>query len=195
MAKRDKKVKKEPKKYITAEVILGILKTGALLGLAVTAPGVLRLFKDFDKKKPWDEYYPSTIERVAARLYRQGKVEISYQGGVTAVKISSKGKIDILKYDLSRLNITPQKNWDGKWRLVIFDISTKYNKIRNLIRGKLQAMGFYKFQESVFIYPYPCEKEIQYLREVLNVPHAIKLIRADKIENDRELRKIFKLYA
>lgn len=193
MGRRAKKVKVEAKRYITTEVILGLLKTGALLGLAITAPGILKLFKDFDKREPWNEYYPSTIERVAARLYRQGKVEVNYQDGVPVIKISNKGRIDILKYDLDRLSITPQKNWDGKWRLVIFDISTKYNKIRNLIRDKLKAMGFYKFQESVFVYPYPCEKEIQYLREVLNVPHAIKLIRADKIENDRELRQIFKL--
>ncbi len=181
------------KKHITKEIIIGILKTGAILALAVTAPGVLKVFKNNDQDDPWFEYYPSSIERLAKRLYRQGIVEIKRENGLPVVKITDKGKVENLKYDLDRLCIKAPKKWDGKWRLVVFDISRKYNKVRDLIRYRLKAMGFYKFQESVFIYPYPCEKEVQYLREVLNVPHSIKLIRADRIENDKQLRQIFSL--
>lgn len=181
------------KKHITKEIIIGLLKTGAILALAVTAPGVLKIFKNHDQNDPWFEYYPSSIERLAKRLYRQGMVEIKHENGLPVVKITDKGKVENLKYDLNRLSIKPQKKWDGKWRLAVFDISRKYNKIRDLIRYRLKAMGFYKFQESVFIYPYPCEKEIQYMREVLQVPHSIKLIRADRIENDKQLKQIFAL--
>lgn len=181
------------KKHITREVIIGLLKTGAVLALAVTAPGALKIFKDFGRKEPWDEYYPSSIEKLTNRLYRQGIVEIKHEKGIPVIKITNKGKVEVLKFELDKLMIEPQEKWDGKWRLVVFDISRKYNKIRDLIRNRLKAMGFYKFQNSVFICPYPCEKEIQYIREVLQVPHAIKLIRADRIENDRELREIFKL--
>lgn len=181
------------RKYITKETLLGILKTGAVLGLAVTAPGTLKIFKNFGKEDPWYEYYPSTIERLTRKLYRQGMVETKYEHGIPVVKITNKGIVEVLKYDLDKMEIKPQKKWDGKWRLVVFDISKKYNKVRDLIRNKLKAMNFYKFQDSVFIYPYPCEKEIQYLREVLQIPHTIKLIRADRIENDKQLREIFKL--
>lgn len=191
--KKEETVNTQDKKYITKEIILGLLKTGAVLALAVSAPGVLKLFKGYGKKQPWDEYYPSTIERIAKRLYRQGMVEIREDSGVPVVRITNKGNVEVLKYDLEKLTIKPQKKWDGKWRLVIFDIAEKYKKIREIVRRKLQEIGFYKFQESVFVYPYPCEKEISFMREVLHVPHSIKLIRADRIENDRELRKIFKL--
>lgn len=175
------------------EVLLGILKTGILFSIAVTAPGVLKVFKNFDKQDPWYEYYPSSVERTLTRLYRQGKVEIQEEKGQTVVKITDKGKSEILRYDLERLVITRPKKWDGRWRLVIFDISNEFRKERDIVRKKLVNMGFYKFQESVFVSPYPCEKEIQYLREILQVPHSIKLVRADKIENERELKKIFKL--
>lgn len=191
----NKKRKELVKKYIYKEELLGILKTSVLFGIAIIAPGVLKIFKDFDKKDPWIEYYPSSIERTISRLYRQGIVEIREERGKSVVKITSKGKVEILKFDLEELKINVPKRWDGKWRLVIFDISNKYKKVRDVVRDKLKSFGFYKFQESVFIYPYPCEKEIQYLREVLQVPHSIKLIRADRIENDKELRQIFKLEA
>lgn len=190
---KNKSEKAGIKRYITKEILLGILKTGAVLGLAVTAPGALKIFKNFGEKNPWCEYYPSTIERLTKRLYREGIVEIKHKNGIPVVKISKRGQAEILKYNLDNLEIKLQTHWDGKWRLVIFDISNKYHKIRNIVRNKLNSMGFYKFQESVFVYPYPCEKEIQYLREVLQVPHSIKLIRADRIENDRQLRQIFKL--
>lgn len=184
---------KEEKTYITKEIILGLIKTGAVLAMAVTAPGVLKLFKDFGRKEPWDDYYPSTIERITKKLYRQGVVEIKTEAGIPVVKVTDKGKVVILKYDLDNLTITPQKKWDGKWRLVIFDISERHKDVRELIRRKLKEMGFYRFQDSVFIYPFPCEKEIIYLREVLDIPHFIKLIRADRIENDQDLRRIFNL--
>lgn len=178
---------------ITKEILLGILKTGAVLGLAVFAPGVLKVFKNYGKSQ-WEGYYPSSIEKVTKRLYRRGCVNVKYEGGKPVVIITDKGKGEVLKYDLNKLEIKPMKNWDGRWRLVIFDISEKYRTARDLIRDKLKQIGFYNLQESVFIFPYPCEKEIQYLREVLEVPHSIKLIRADRVENDSELRKIFQLH-
>jgi len=191
--RKDQSIESTEKKYITRAIILGLIKTGAILALAITAPGVLKLFKDFGKRQPWDDYYPSTIERVAKKLYRQGIVEIKTENGVPIVKMTDKGKTAVLKYDLDNLAIKPQKKWDGKWRLVIFDISERYKQVRELIRRKLKEMGFYRFQDSVFIYPFPCEKEIIYLREILDVPHFIKLIRADRIENDQDLRRIFNL--
>lgn len=181
------------KKYITKDVLLGILKTGILFGVAIAAPGVLKVISDFEKKDRQHEYYPSSVERVLNRLYRQGIVEIQKENNKNVVKISKKGKVEMLRFDLDKLNIKKLNKWDGKWRLVIFDISNNFRKARDIVRDKLKSMGFYTFQESVFIYPYPCEKEIQYLREVLEIPHSIKLIRADRIENDEELRRIFGL--
>ncbi len=192
--KIQKNNEKEEKEDITKEIFLGLLKTGAVLGLAVFAPGILKIFKDVGKNDGWEEYYPSSIEKVAKRLYRRGYVQVIYEKGKPVVTISDKGRVEVLKYDLDKLEVKPQKNWDGKWRLVIFDIAEKYRNARDLVREKLKQIGFYNLQESVFIFPYPCEKEIQYLREVLEVPHSIKLIRADRIENDRELRKIFQLH-
>ena len=116
------------KKYINKEVLLGILKTGILFGVAVTAPGVLKVFKKFDKSEPWYEYYPSSVERMVNKLYRQGIVEIKDIKGKSVVSITKKGRVEVLKYDLGQLTISKPQKWDGKWRLVIFDISNKNKK-------------------------------------------------------------------
>lgn len=179
--------------HLTKEIALGILKTGAVIGIAIMAPGLLKVVDEYTRKKEWQKYYPSSVNRVVNRLKRQGYVKIYYKDAKPIVKITHLGKTQILQYDLDHLEIAKPKIWDGRWRLVIFDIEERDRQIRNTIRAKLKELGFFHFQKSVFIYPYPCEKEIQYLREVLTVPHSLKLIRADRVENDDELRRHFHL--
>jgi DNA-binding transcriptional regulator PaaX len=50
-----------------------------------------------------------------------------------------------------------KKPWDGKWRLVIFDIPEKERRIRSLIRSKLRELGLAPIQRSVWISPLPLD--------------------------------------
>jgi hypothetical protein len=181
------------KEHITREIVLGILKTGVVIGLAVFAPGVLKVVDGLTRQKEWERYYPSSIERTIRRLYRKGYVTIAQENGMPVVKISKKGQTEVLRYDLKKMSIPSSQEWDGKWRIVLFDIPEGERRIRNIVRGKLQSMGFYQYQKSVFLYPYPCTKEIEYIREILMVPHDLKLILAEDIENASDLRRHFNL--
>lgn len=184
---------KEEKDHITKEKFLALLKLGAVLFVAFTAPGALRIFKNKLEDSPWENYYPSSLDRTTQRLWREGYVEIKKNGKDTVVKLTKKGKTEILKYNFDSLEIKKPKTWDGQWRLVIFDILEKDKAKREIFRDKLKQLEFFQMQESVFVYPYPCEKELQFLREVLEIPHNVKLIRANRIENDADLRGIFHL--
>ena len=55
---------------------------------------------------------------------------------------------------------------DGEWRIVIFDIPEKFKKAREALRMKLKELGFLELQKSVFIFPYECEDEINFIVEV-----------------------------
>jgi len=109
------------------------------------------------------------------------------------VKITAEGKTELLKFDLDNLEIKRLKTWDKQWRMVIFDIPNNKRRRREIFREKLKSLGFYQFQESVFIIPFPCEKEIQYLREIYGIPNEVKFILARKVENDLELRRMYGL--
>ncbi|KKR31892.1 MAG: hypothetical protein UT63_C0058G0018 [Candidatus Gottesmanbacteria bacterium GW2011_GWC2_39_8] len=185
--------KKEIKEHITRDVLISLLKAGIVLGVAVVAPKTLKVVDDLLYKDEWKKYFPSSIDRATNRLLRKGVVRVVERGNQSVVVISEKGKTELLKYDLEKMEIEKQNQWDKKWRIVIFDVPNKYRKERDYLREKLVNMGFYPFQESVFICPYPCEKEIKFIREVLTIPHEIKYIVADRVENDEDLRKIFKL--
>ena len=91
------------------------------------------------------------------------------------------------------MKIEKPKIWDGKWRIVIFDIPKHKKRARDALREKLKELGFYPFQKSVWVFPYPCEKEIQFLVELFDIWPYVNLIVAENISNDIKLRKHFKL--
>lgn len=179
---------------INKRELLRILKAGTVLALAFVAPNAIKVLKDWVKEKDeWEDYYPSSIEKMTQKLLRKGMVEVVYKRDMPVVKITEKGKTEILRYDLENFSIEKPKKWDGKWRMVIFDFPVDYKKERQIFWEKIKQLGFYQMQKSVYLYPFPCEKEIKYLREVLNVPHYVKLALITKIENEEELRKIFRV--
>ncbi|MBI2041804.1 MAG: hypothetical protein HYT20_02150, partial [Candidatus Nealsonbacteria bacterium] len=86
------------------------------------------------------------------------------------------------------------KKWDGKWRIVIFDISQPKLSKREAFRGKIKELGFYPLQKSVWVHPHECKGEIQVLKDFFGFSNKeIGVITAEKIDEDFFLRKIFKL--
>src|SRR3989344_3862315 len=98
------------------------------------------------------------------------------------------------KYD-KKYKDFKEKILDKKWRIVIFDIpERKGRQARNAMRWKLQKMGFFQLQKSVWVCPYPCEKEIQLVCEVFKINPFVNIVTAEQIYNDGNLKKYFKLY-
>jgi phenylacetic acid degradation operon negative regulatory protein len=55
------------------------------------------------------------------------------------------------------------RNWDGRWRLVLFDVPVARNSHRKRLRRYLHERGFGCLQGSVWITPDPMEEEQQIL--------------------------------
>lgn len=83
------------------------------------------------------------------------------------------------------------KRWDGRWRLVIFDIPEKNRNFRDILRNHLQALEFYKLQYSVFISPYPFEKQILELVKIYSAQSYVRVITALEIDNENLIKKHF----
>lgn len=126
------------------------------------------------------QYNPYYIKRTIKRLKRQELVE--QQGSIYL--LTRRGKRWVLKYTLEDLSIPKPKSWDGKWRMVIYDVARHKAALRNIFRTTLRRVGFYNVQESVWIHPYPCEKEISFLRDYCGMGSDVIYVIAHKIEND-----------
>ena len=74
-----------------------------------------------------------------------------------------------------------------------FDIPEKFKIARNALREKLNDLGFLKYQKSVFIYPYECKDEIDFIIEFFEVKPFVRYIIAEKIDNELDFKKKFNL--
>lgn len=183
----------EDRKYPDKETILTILKAGTVLTLAMLAPGAVRLFKDDPTFSSWQKFHQPLLRRNIKNLKRRGFVSFSEEADKTVVKITDKGKTEVLKFDIDKIEIKRPDHWDRKWRIIVFDISEDKKEAREILRKKLKELEFYQFQESVFIFPFSCEKEIKFLREIFEIPNEVKIILGQKVENEEELRKMYGL--
>jgi len=172
-----------------------ILSTLAVAGvglIAVTAPNVLQLLKKVDpdwviKRDPKQRIHEATY-----RLKKNGFVEFVRKDGRTFLRIKEKGRVRL--HSLVSFGPLPKpKKWDGKWRLVIFDIPEKKRHIRTRARGIVSGFGFVRLQDSVWAYPYDCEEAVALLKAELRIGKDLLYIIADAIEYDTPLRKKFDL--
>jgi len=75
----------------------------------------------------------------------------------------------------------------------MFDIPHIKKWARDALRNKLRELGFYQLQKSVFIYPYQCENEIDFLCEVFGIRKHVLLIVCNDFEGSEKLRHHFGL--
>lgn len=121
------------------ELLLEILKTGGVLSVSLLAPNAAQALKPLignrreDKKK-----FRSTINR----MEQNGLIGIREKDGILTLTLKREGRIIALKYDIDNLAIPTPKKWDKRWSLVIFDIPEKYKVARNVLKNKLDDLGF-----------------------------------------------------
>ena len=112
---------------------------------------------------------------------------IKEEDGHLIYQLNKKGKEKIRKFVFNELKINKPKEWDGKWRLVIFDIPEKYKKNRNALRNKLKDMGFYQCQKSAWIHPFDCVEEIGFAKDILNMNPFVKLFVVEEMDDGKVL--------
>jgi len=126
-------------------------------------------------------------------LRRKNLIAGEFKDDKLYIKLTSEGKKEVEKYKIDWLKIFHPKRWDKKWRLVVIDIPE--NKVRReVFLTKLGKLGFQKLQTNLWLIPFPCEKEINILRDYFNLnKEMIRLIEAKKLEGDESFKQSFKL--
>lgn len=109
-----------------------------------------------------------------------------YDGSVL-VSLTEKGRLRALNLKFRRLGNKKEK-WDGKWRMVAFDIPDECRKGRNALRYRLRTAGFYELQESLFLYPYDCQEEIKNLVDLFNLQKYVCCAIISSIDNEKIAR-------
>lgn len=177
-----------------AEVAKAVLKY-ALVGLAIGAflsspTGLSKIIPELNKlrKKHGDKIVDKTLNKIIKDRF----VKITEKNGETTLKITEKGKVRLINFDIDTIQIQSGK-WDGTWRFVIFDIPEKKRIARDVLRQKLKEIGFVQIQKSVWACPYECEEEIAFISSVYEVEKYVNYIVTSKIDHEEYLKLKFNL--
>lgn len=132
------------------------------------------------------------FKNMVYHLRRQKWVEVVKRNDERFLRLTRAGELEALLAK-ARLPAAQRTRWDGKWRLVIFDIPEESATQRDLLRRLLRKNDFYKLQASVFISPYPLNREaIDYLKET-GLIEFIRIMKVDEMDDDSDLRRKFNL--
>ena len=177
-----------------SKFLLAALALGPAIVVGSVAPGVFSMLKSFDKK----HIYSQQKICIALNNLKQRKfIEIIEEGDEKfKVRLTNKGQKRTKEISFEFLSITKPNKWDGKWRVLVFDIPTNpkiYNQARNALREKIKELGFYQMQKSVWVFPYECEDEILFVAEIFKVQKYIEIMTVEKLLHEEKIRRIFHL--
>jgi len=172
--------------------ILLLLLAGVALGLSRSYKKQKWILKQIPKE--WEKGNKQALQRAINSLYTSHLVHEKYnKDGTTTFVLSESGKQKALRFDIDNIKIKRPVQWDKKWRIVMFDVPEKLKRLRDSLRLHFKEIGLIEFQKSVFVYPYPCSKEIEFILEFYNARKHVRFILAEKVDNELHLRKKFNL--
>ena len=184
-----KKVLKKEQTKTIANITLSIIATTGLLTTAIVAPNALKLVpwlfpnRDIQRRKQYQKIWRSFND-----LKQQGMFKfVEEKDEYSVYKITDRGKQKIKRVLWDELSINPPKKWDKKWRLVIFDIPEKFKMARNSLSKKLSEIGFYQCQRSVWIHPFPCLEEVEFIKDIFNIKPFVKIFIVDEMTDGKVL--------
>jgi len=172
--------------------VLLLLIGGASLSLTRRPDQYFRIIRKIAKE--WKKINERNLKRAIRGLYRSKMVDYKENSdGTVNIVLTDSGKKRILKYDLDKIQIKRPMILDGIWRLVIFDIPEDERRGRVALVAKLKELGFYPLQKSVFIYPYECKNEIDFIAEIFELAPYVRFLRVKNTDIDLDLKNKFHL--
>ncbi|MBI4059423.1 hypothetical protein HY404_04265 [Candidatus Microgenomates bacterium] len=81
---------------------------------------------------------------------------------------------------LTRFLKDEKSNWDGRWRVVIFDIPEDKKRVRNILRWRLKTWGFVCWQKSVWATKRNIEKPLREFVKELEVEEWVQVLVAER---------------
>ncbi|MBI5530944.1 MAG: CRISPR-associated endonuclease Cas2 [Candidatus Doudnabacteria bacterium] len=141
----------------------------------------VRRQRSYTKKR----YYSSLFD-----LKERGLITVGKKKNKKFIKLTKKGQLEAL---LLKSQVMVSKEWDGKWRVIIFDIPEGSKEKRAMFRRMLKKMGYKKLQASVYISPYPLNREALVYLNKTGLSEFIRIMRVDDLGYDKDLKKKFGL--
>lgn len=176
----------------TQKKILLLLLGGVALGLSGSPARYFRILREI--AEDWKEIDRWALKRAVASLYQSKLIAgKSNKDGTYTLILNEQGKKRALAYRIETMTVKKPPIWDKRWRIVMFDIPERLRKSRDVLRVHLLGLGFYELQKSVFVHPYPCTDEIEYLIEFYGLRKYVRSALALSLDNELHVKQRFRM--
>lgn len=123
------------------------------------------------------------------RLSQRGFIKKS--GDLVCIRDKGRHAVDVTVRNVRRSLKT--RKWDGKWRIVAYDIPERFKPLRDAVRLTLKNAGFVKFQDSLWIFPHECRELATLIQKESRLRMCVLYGVLEKIENEERLKRHFSL--
>lgn len=190
----EKRVQKNRRLRVFQQGILAAAALGGVVLIAATIPNAAQLLRYMPgyKKGARFNYQAKTA---LGRLVAKGLITFEARGGKRYARVTEEGERLLEFESLREKNSKKPKRWDGRWRVVLFDIPERRRGIRNRLRLFMQEYGFVRLQDSVWIYPYDCEDLIALAKANFRIGFDVLYMIVERLERDTQLRNHFSFRA
>ena len=187
MGKLEEQNKKSLRRTQVQEAVLETISIAGVIGIGLLTPNGLKAlhqigFLDHPQQS-------GVVRSAASRLKKRGFLE--FKNG--HYSITPAGEKVLRYWQLSDYKIPQPKKWDRKWRMIIFDIPEKRKFARREVNRIFTHAGFYRLQDSVWVYPYDCEDVIGLIKSKLGIGRDLLYVIVEQIENDKHIKQEFGL--
>ncbi|OGK08461.1 CRISPR-associated endonuclease Cas2 [Candidatus Roizmanbacteria bacterium RIFCSPHIGHO2_01_FULL_35_10] len=135
------------------------------------------------------------LKRAVRALEKRKVIYIEEKDDKVFVHLDEKGQNRVIEHSLKILLDFKKKKkiWNGKWFLVFFDVPESERNKRDYLRDYLKKLGFFQYQQSVYLFPYECEREVRQIKKIVEGAKYMKYITADKIEDEAAAKRFFSI--
>lgn len=158
------------------------LTKAVLLVLEKTVDGCVRL-DDFASQNYLYKYgynrplKKSSLAQALKRLREKGLIDFMDQEKII-VRITEPGKDQALWVKMREEN---EQKWDGRWRLVIWDIPEKRKAVRDVFRARLKQLGFNQWQKSVWVSKKNCTQLLRNFIKRVGIEDWVMVVESDNV--------------
>jgi DNA-binding transcriptional regulator PaaX len=189
MGKLEKRVEDRIRRTRLNKAIIGTIATAGVIAVGLVAPNAFSVL-GATKLLPQQRYRVKTI---LGRMVQKGYARVERSDGKPYVRLTEKGERFASLMHEGKLGPNKSLKWDGKWRIVTYDVRGKASTTRARIRELLQSWGFQLLHQSLWVSPYDCEDLVFLLKQEFKLGKGLLYVIAEEIEMDSTLRNQFGL--
>lgn len=133
-------------------------------------------------------FSPNAIRLGLSRMARQSVFDIDRVGRRSYYSLNTKG-LKWMEQGRVRAFEVKRMKWDGKWRLLVYNIPESMRDLRDNLRCKLQSLGYANLSASFWISPYDLKTELYHYIKESGVKDYVEIFAADHTgyQGDKEL--------